>query len=227
MHVTAGHPRRTLPRTNREPHTHTLHFRREHGVQTPSTRRGVKLRGTGLPVHGEHSSVGRAPGCGPGGRGFKPRCPPQMGEVGAFGGAPVLGSPPDLPFLTAVAGAIGGGRAPAVNSGAACGTPVQRSGRGGCVSGGHGTRRTRGARVRCASGLLSKASMCGRGADAGVPIDRWACPRAHTACSGAIGPAIVKSASNTSICIQVHLLSDCVTRILGKLSLLWKVFGRC
>lgn len=31
--------------------------------------------------HGGHSSVGRAPACGAGGRGFKSRCPPQMGEV--------------------------------------------------------------------------------------------------------------------------------------------------
>ena len=36
--------------------------------------------GSWIPTHGGRSSVGRAPGCGPGGRGFKSRRSPRMTE---------------------------------------------------------------------------------------------------------------------------------------------------
>src|SRR5699024_1681761 len=51
------------------------------GWETP-WRTGILFSRCRLrPAHGGRSSVGRAPGCGPGGRGFKSRRSPQMCEV--------------------------------------------------------------------------------------------------------------------------------------------------
>jgi oligoribonuclease (3'-5' exoribonuclease) len=60
----------------------------EPGAADARRRRGGRVRGKGVVIssscliarrsaHGGYSSVGRAPGCGPGGRGFKPRYSPQ------------------------------------------------------------------------------------------------------------------------------------------------------
>src|SRR5207244_1473668 len=65
--------------------------------------RGEDLQGAAIlsPLRGGGSSVGRAPGCGPGGRGFESRPPPHRTEsISLSAGFQIAAFAPRLVFMT-------------------------------------------------------------------------------------------------------------------------------